>query len=215
MTADTIDTLDGLMARYVAGTLPYPAHVLVQSHLELQPTNRGFVRGLEAMAGMVLDEMAVDQPVADRDRRLDAIFASAAPAPALAEPATSSIMPRALRDFVGFDVADVPWRTKLPGFREYDIGDIDGCHVSMFWIRPGRPIPSHTHEGSELSLVLDGAFTDTNGRYGRGDISIANESIDHRPVAEKERPCIGFAVTDAPLRFTGSLRQRLSDLLGA
>jgi putative transcriptional regulator len=215
MTAETIDTLDALMARYVAGTLPYPAHVLVQSHLELKPANRGFVRGLEAMAGVALEEMASDRPIADRHRRLDAIFASTPPAAPPIVAAGDQVMPRALRDFIGFDVANIPWRTKLPGFREYDVGDIDGCHVSMFWIRPGRPIPSHTHEGSELSLVLDGAFSDIHGRYGRGDISIADETVDHRPVAEKDRPCIGFAVTDAPLRFTGSLRQRLSDLLGA
>jgi putative transcriptional regulator len=215
MTTETTDTLDALMARYVAGTLPYPAHVLVQSHLELKPANRGFVRGLEAMAGVALDEIASDRPIANRDRRLDAIFASTPPAAPPIIAVNDQVMPRALRDFVGFDVADIPWRTKLPGFREYDVGDIDGCHVSMFWIRPGRPIPSHTHEGSELSLVLDGAFSDIHGRYGRGDISIADETIDHRPVAEKDRPCIGFAVTDAPLRFTGSLRQRLSDLLGA
>ena len=41
------------------------------------------------------------------------------------------------------------------------------------------------------------------------------EAIDHRPIAEKERPCIGFAITDAPLRFTGPLGQRLTDILGA
>ena len=35
MTADTIDTIDTLMARYVAGALPLPARVLVESHLEI------------------------------------------------------------------------------------------------------------------------------------------------------------------------------------
>ena len=75
-------------------------------------------------------------------------------------------------------------------------------------------MPSHTHEGSELTLVLDGAFRDANGRYGRGDISLADEHVDHRPIAEDERACICFAVTDAPLRLTGSYRQFFSDFLG-
>ena len=52
-----------------------------------------------------------------------------------------------------------------------------------------------------------------SGRFGRGDISIADPSVDHRPTAENTVPCIGFAVTDAPLRLTGSLRQRLGDIL--
>ena len=54
----------------------------------------------------------------------------------------------------------------------------------------------------------------TTGRYGRGDIAIADQSVNHRPIAETERPCISFAVTDAPLRFNGPIGQRLSDILG-
>lgn len=213
MTADSIDTIDALMARFVAGSLPFPAHVLVESHLELKPDNRRFVRGMEELAGRTLeDTSSID--LSDRDNRLAAILASEAPVEAVPVPG-DGVFPRVLRDFVGYKVDDVPWRTKLPGFKEYDLGDVDGCHVNLYWIRPGRPIPTHTHDGSELTLVLDGAFTDVTGRYGRGDISVADESVEHRPVADLERPCICFAVTDAPLRFTGTLRQRLSDLIGA
>lgn len=212
MTAETIDTIDALMARYAAGTLPYPAHVLVQSHLEIATANRDVVAGLEVVGSNAL-EGTEPLPIADRAQRLSSIFASAPPADAIRRPSTG-IFPAVLRDFVGFDADNVPWRTKMPGFREYDM-DVDGCHASLFWIRPGRKIPAHTHDGQELTLVLDGAFTDIFGRYGRGDISVANEAVDHRPIAEKERPCIGFAITDAPLRFTGSLTQRLTDILGA
>jgi putative transcriptional regulator len=112
------------------------------------------------------------------------------------------------------DLEDIPWRTKLPGFKEYDLGEIDGLETSLFWIRPGRAIPAHTHRGVELSLILDGAFTDLRGRFGPGDISVADDSIDHRPVAEKKRPCIGFAVVDQPLKLTGSLTQMLGDIIG-
>ena len=36
-------------------------------------------------------------------------------------------------DFVGYDVDNIPWKTKMPGFKEFELGDVDGCHVSMFW----------------------------------------------------------------------------------
>jgi len=160
MTAETIDTIDALMARYAAGTLPFPAHVLVQSHLEIAQANRDFVAGLEELAADAL-ETAEPRPVADRAARLASIFASPSSPEAIRRP-TTGIFPAALRDFVGFDADDVPWRTKMPGFREYDM-DVDGCHVSLFWIKPGRKIPAHTHEGQELTLVLDGAFTDIFG----------------------------------------------------
>jgi putative transcriptional regulator len=214
MVREHIDTIDSLLARYVAGTLPTPARVLVEAHLELKPDNRIKVANLEAMAGLELlniDPVALD----DRDAMLESVLGSSLPGatrPVLN--ANERVFPKALYDFVGFDAGDVPWRTKMPGFKEYELGDIEGCHVNLFWIKPGRTVPAHTHEGSELSLVLDGAFSDARGHYGRGDISVADDSVDHRPSADTGRPCIGFAVMDAPLKLTGSFRQLIGDIIG-
>ncbi|WP_420409551.1 ChrR family anti-sigma-E factor [Hoeflea sp.] len=214
MVREHIDTIDSLLARYVAGTLPAPARVLVEAHLELKPENRVRVLDLEAMAGQELLDV---EPVSlsDRDGMLQAIFKSEAPTVgAGGEKSGQIVFPKALYDFVGFDAADVPWRTRMPGYREYDLGEVEGCHVNLFWIKPGRTVPAHTHEGCELSLVLDGDFTDDRGFYGRGDISVADDSVDHRPCAGKDRPCIGLAVMDAPLKLTGSFRQMIGDLIG-
>ncbi len=214
MSTDTIDTIDTLMARFVAGTLTLPARVLVESHLEISSSNRGLVHGLEALAGSALES---EQPseISDRARLLEAVFAS----PSADEPSRRSssggLLPGRLRDFLGVELGAVPWHTKLPGVHEHHIGDFDGCEASLFWFKAGRRLPAHTHEGSELTLVLDGAFTDTRGRFARGDISVADPSVDHRPIADKARPCIAFVVTDAPLKLTGPLHQRFTDILGA
>jgi putative transcriptional regulator len=204
------------MAHYVAGSLPEPARVLVAAHLEMQPVNRLIVRDLESLAGEAL-ELLPPAVIHDKGARLAAIFASAAlpdPTPPAAEALADGHFPRALRDFIGFDVADVPWRSKLPGFKEYELGDIDGCEVSLMWIRAGRTLPAHTHKGVELTLVLDGAYSDVRGRYGPGDISVADDAVVHRPVAESDRPCIAFSVLEAPIKFKGPLTQLIGDLIG-
>ena len=213
MKATGIDTLDGLMARYVAGRLPEPARVLVEAHLAMAADNRPLVDALEDAAGVLLEEI---EPVLvdDRKTRLAEIFDVPSMSDAIPVKASDSVLPDILRRFVGMGIDDIPWKTKLPGYREYLIGEIDGCEANLLWIKPGRKMPSHTHEGSELTLVLSGAFTDANGRYGPGDIAVADDSIDHRPIAENDRPCICFAVTDAPLRLTGSYTQMFSDFLG-
>jgi putative transcriptional regulator len=214
MVREHIDTIDSLLARYVAGTLPTPARVLVEAHLELKPKNRIKVANLESMAGLEL--MEIDPvPLSNRDAMLAAVLASSAPEASTRDVSGSErVFPKALYDFVGFDANEVPWRTRMPGFKEYDIGEIEGCHVNLFWIKPGRTVPAHTHEGSEISLVLDGAFSDARGHYGRGDISVADDSVDHRPNADMGRPCIGLAVMDAPLKLTGSFRQLIGDIIG-
>ncbi len=216
-----LETIDALLAHYASGLLPEPARVIVEAHLEIKAANRPLVSVFDEVGGDML-MTGPQAPISRRDERLNAIFAAEPlPVPAARPPVTFDIgggepilMPKAIRDFVGLDADRIPWRSKLPGFKEHIVGDFDGFEVSFFWIRPGRAVPAHTHQGCELSIVLDGAFSDARGRFGRGDISLADDSVDHRPVAEAERPCFGFAVVDAPLKLTGSLRQLIGDLIG-
>ncbi|MBY3582335.1 ChrR family anti-sigma-E factor [Rhizobium bangladeshense] len=214
MVHEQIDTIDALMAHYVAGSLPEPARVLVCSHLEMKPGNRSLVNALELLAGEAL-ENTPEAAIAHREQRLAAIFSSSSPdlRPQTIGRSETALFPRALWDLVGFELQDVPWRRRLPGLKEYSL-DREGCEVRLMWIRPGRALPAHTHKRMELILVLDGAFNDERGHFGPGDISIADETVDHRPVAEKDRPCIAFAVSDGPVRLTGSFRQMIGDLIG-
>jgi putative transcriptional regulator len=200
-----------LLAEYAAGNLRAPAHAVIAAHLELKADNRRFVNSLESLAASVMDDV---DPVAihDRDARLARIFGTEfADTPVTAR---QSIIPHALQRYAGSDVDAIRWKTVLPGFREWQIGTEDGCDMHMFWIKPGRKMPTHTHEGTEIFLVLDGSFADSTGYYGPGDISIADDSVNHRPVAGLERPCIGFSVTDAPLRLTGSISEKIGMLFG-
>ena len=72
--------------------------------------------------------------------------------------------------------------------------------VRLLSIPAGAAMPDHGHRGTELTLVLKGAFTDEDGRFGRGDIEIANEDLHHTPIADDGADCICLAATDAPLR---------------
>ncbi len=207
---DTIKPLDALLASYCVGALDRATHALVASHLLLNPQNRRFVAALEDLAAGEVAR-AAPSPLSGRDARLAAIFASASPA---AAPAPSSILPAPLLRLVGSDVSDLKWRKKLPGVREYRISESERGEASLLWIGGGRRIPSHTHEGSEVTLVLQGAFSDVTGRYGRGDIAIAEADLDHRPITGEGEDCICFAVTDAPLHLTGPVGRILDRFFG-
>jgi putative transcriptional regulator len=208
---DSTGATDALFAQFAAGQLRGPAHALVAAHLELKGTNRNYVSALENMAAGDMEAIAPVE-ISNRDARLDAIFNSAQVSGS--DSPAKSIIPRALQRYAKIDVADIPWKSVLPGFKEWDLGIEDGCEINMFWIKEGRKMPTHTHEGMELFLVLDGSFEDESGVYGAGDISIADENVNHRPVAGKDRPCIGFSVTDAPLRLTGSLTEKIGMFFG-
>lgn len=192
--------LELVLAGYAGGSLSPALHALVGAHLELSPANRAFVRSLEESLGR---EAVAAKPcsIRNREARLDAIFGSApmetpAVAPRLDEP-------RALRHFVGKAIDDLEFRTILPGVRECRIPVEDDTTAMFYRIRPGRKMPQHSHEGSEITLVLRGGFSDASGHFSRGDIAVADEHFDHVPVADEGEECLCFAVLDAPLRLTG------------
>ena len=207
---DPSKPLDALLAAYCVGALDRPTHALVASHLLLNPQNRRFVAALEDLAAGEAARVE-PRPLSDRDARLSAIFSSAGPFSTLPP---SSVLPAPLLRLVGSEINDLKWRKKLPGVREFKISESDRGEASLLWISGGRRVPSHTHEGSEVTLVLQGAFCDVTGRYGRGDIAIAEADLDHRPVTDEGQDCICFAVTDAPLRLTGPVGRILDQIFG-
>ena len=211
------EQVDRLLANYVAGTLPAPMRVLVQSHIELKPDSRAVAEVLETMAGRALETIETDD-LSDRAGMLEAVLSSQPPLrqekPRRADPTGKPVFPEAMRDFLGYDLDQVPWKTRLPGYKSCDLGTIDGVSASLFWFRPGRRVPAHTHHGTEVSLVLCGAFSDGDGHFARGDVSIADDDVDHSPHADDGEPCIGFQVIEGPLKLTGPFVQRLRDLIG-
>jgi putative transcriptional regulator len=213
--ADSGSHLDALLAAHVAGAVTPPLAALLDAHLELSPVNRGFVRALEAAAGARLEGMAEAAPLADRGAMLARVFSAQVDAArAAVPPVGAGTLPAALRAYLGRDLEDAPWRALLPGVRQQIVEHGEHGEAVFYRIRGGRKMPTHTHEGTEITLVLQGAFSDATGRYARGDVAVADEDLDHRPVAEPGEDCICFAVTDAPLRLTGPVGRWVQKLRG-
>jgi putative transcriptional regulator len=79
------------------------------------------------------------------------------------------------------------------------------CRARCANIPAGCAVPDHGHAGTELTLVLQGAFRDETDRFGAGDVEVADADLDHQPVAEDGADCICLAATDAPLKFNSML----------
>ena len=77
-------------------------------------------------------------------------------------------------------------------------------------VRPGVAIPQHTHEAEELTVVFNGELLDADKRYGIGDMSVADPTVDHHPRAGGDRTCICLAVVCGGLKFTGPFGRALN-----
>lgn len=225
----SVKNVNQLLENYVAGALPLPLVVMAQSYLEISQKPRSYVRSLEAAAGLELEQtepkslensqsMLADilsrddasKLNSDEQIEIDPIEANLSSLEKNA--GHPDWMPQALHNFAKCD--DVPWRTKLPGFKVHKLPDIDGCEAELLWIAQGRAMPSHTHEGSEFTLVLQGSFEDETGEYHRGDIGIADHTATHRPVAGDNEPCICLAISSGPVKLKGPIGQRMRDVFG-
>ncbi|NJL07284.1 MAG: transcriptional regulator [Methylacidiphilales bacterium] len=207
--------VDALLADYAAGALRSTMSVLVEAHLELSPVNRRFVHDLEAVGGMLLDE-APPVAIADRDARLAAILADDTPRVSIRarpRPPADPVLPGSLRRFIGRPFSEIAWKSKLPGLKECHLDSEDG-EASLLWIRAGQAMPSHTHTGLEAVLVLKGGFIDIDGHYVRGDIAVADESTDHKPVADDDEDCICFVVEEGHVKLTGLLGRIFQRIAG-
>ncbi|GAA5316324.1 MAG: ChrR family anti-sigma-E factor [Candidatus Pelagadaptatus aseana] len=78
-----------------------------------------------------------------------------------------------------------------------------GYQVDFIYMYPGGTVPSHTHNGREITLVLDGSFSDSEGEYAAGDFLIKTSQDEHNPISE--RGCLCLAAIDAPLHFTSGI----------
>ncbi|WP_020178327.1 ChrR family anti-sigma-E factor [Methylopila sp. M107] len=206
--------MDALLAGYAAGALNPYLHALVESHLILSPENRDAVDALEAAVGDAIETIEPNvQNRAARDHVLAAIYAGGwygQARPASIDPD----LPEPIARLVGAPLDSIRWRFAAPGVREHKLHDEGGLTVSLIRVKAGKRLPHHTHEGHEATLVLKGSFHDHSGRYGRGDVALADPSVDHRPIAGREEPCVCFVVTDAPLKLTGPIGRWIQSAFG-
>lgn len=209
----------GLLLDYATGTLSDPFALIVATHLALCPACRRDVAAMEAIGGVLLDDTPPSHdPIQEGAferlmARVEAEPLDVTPAPrSPVDPALATI-PRPLRDRLPAAPDALPWRRQGPVETVFLPCDLAGHRIRMLRIAPGKGAPRHTHRGSELTLVLQGSFSDATGRFARGDIECADPSLDHQPIADPGEPCICLAVTSAPLRLTGPLGRLIDPFL--
>jgi putative transcriptional regulator len=211
---------EALLLDYATGAMGEAWSLAVATHLALCPYCRRAVSDIEALGGSLLDIVA---PEPFSTTGFDSVLARLAAAPETddREPPTATpaalipTLPEPLRGYVGGDASVLPWKRLGLGAHHLPIATRDhGATARLLRIPAGRPVPTHGHRGLELTLVLCGAFSDATGRYSRGDLQEADESVEHQPHAAVGKDCICLAITDAPLRFSSLAARVVQPLLG-
>lgn len=123
-------------------------------------------------------------------------------------------LPSVVSKYLDCGIGALPWRRAGRGL---DVARLRVTDEDRLWLvkaAPGTVLPKHSHSGSELTLVLKGAFFSGDTIYAAGDIEDADETVDHQPVVTRDGECLCLAVTDGPLRFRNWLPRLAQGYIG-
>ncbi|MGB5865877.1 MAG: ChrR family anti-sigma-E factor [Sulfitobacter sp.] len=192
---------DATLMAYAAGTLPEAFNLIVATHLSLCDTCRADAGAYDALGGALLE--TTDATLTEGSLHKTLSLIESAPADISTMPRSVGTFPTPLQDYVGGDLDAVRWRPLGMGVKQAILPTSKDATARLLYIPAGAAMPDHGHGGTEITLVLKGAFQDDDGYFARGDIEIADSDVQHIPVADIHEDCICLTVTDAPLRFAG------------
>lgn len=196
---------DDILMAYAAGNLPEAFNLLVAAHVSLCDACRAQCEAFDAVGGEVLASADADKIALEPGSfaATMALIAGGAPEQPVVRRARASILPGPVQDYIGGDLAEVKWRSIGMGVKQAILPTARGASARLLFIPAGAAMPDHGHRGTEMTMVLQGAFQDEADYFARGDVEIADSDMHHTPVADIHEDCICLAVSDAPLQFEG------------
>lgn len=212
-----------MLSKFIDGNLNTGLSVVISAHIELCEMCRSRRSELEGKAALAWETEASQQVNTEKD--FSPLLASitsklrevkqekeaendSAPLQEIHMLEGSVRLPKVLAKLAGEGLV---WKKLAGGINQADITLDDQTQCEFIYMKPGSQVPLHTHRGNEITLVLDGSFSDELGQYKPADFVTRDGSHQHQPVSEEG--CLCFAVQDSPLMFTRGLARLLNPLI--
>lgn len=186
---------------FAAGTIAEPLAAVVAAHISMCPRCRREVADLEVLGSVIMMSYSSRLGEAAMKAPSQPVSVAASGPRRIVQP--HDRLPAPIAAVYGLSLASIPWKRLGPGVWHHRLalrreGDGD---LRLLRIAPGRTMPDHGHGGVELTLVIEGAYSDVTGTYGRGDLQDVDEGLEHQPVVDKDVECICLIASERPARF--------------
>jgi len=216
---------------FATANLPLAEAVCVSAHLEFCGKCRAHVQQLTDIGGHMLSRLEPEAVSADSFETLMARVGTAeAPASAPvnepvtleplstadepARPLAAAFLPRAVRRLSAGSLDKLRWVQLGKALRVAPLQTSDASReTAIYDIRAGGRMPEHEHRGEEITVLLQGSFSDADGSYTRGDFVVRHAGEAHQPTATQDMDCICLVCLERPVRPRGLLYRMLEPLV--
>jgi len=190
---------DALLIDYAAGSLGPARALVIAAHVHACAACQASVAAAEAVGGALLEDLsgsplspdALDRALA----RLEQPGSGTEAPPARTQAPSPTDWIRVPAE-VAEAVARKRWVAPGVWVAPIDMGEPGGPLSYLLRVGQGMRMPQHTHAGSELTLVLKGAFLDGDDRYGPGDVSEVDDEVEHSPAILAGEECVCLVACD-------------------
>jgi putative transcriptional regulator len=220
---------------FATANLPLSEAVCVSAHLEFCSKCRAHVQQLTDIGGHMLSRLKPEAVSDDSFESLMARVSSSETLAAAGEPkpeamlaasesaavtdesarATSlTFLPRSVRRLSSGSLEKLRWVQLGKALRVAPLQVDDASRdTAIYDIRAGGRMPEHEHRGEEITVLLQGSFSDADGSYTRGDFVVRHAGEAHQPTATQDMDCICLVCLERPVRPRGLLYRMLEPLV--
>ena len=211
---------DSCLVEFAAGTLDRATAIAVSAHLHYCKACRARVNNLEQIGGALMynvEPVPVTTSFDSLMNAIDELDQEPKAAMACSEPQNTNALPHdSLPPVISHLMSQqtLSWRKVTRHLQTACL--VTGqkeAEVSLQKICAGAKVPAHDHRGIELTLVLQGSFSDDQGLYQPGDFLLKNPGEVHQPHACSNEDCLCLTVQNAPIRMTGAFHRLFNPFL--
>ena len=173
---------------FAAGALSEPLAAAVSAHVSMCAQCRAELRDMTLIGAALFREA----PGGGRHLGTPARPEDAPAGRESARAGRTGVLPLPLARRYGLALETIPWVQLGSGVWQHRLALSPGVAGELYLIRlaPGVRLPVHGHAGTELTLVIEGAFSDATGEYRRGDLQEVDAGIRHQPLGDAQEGCV-------------------------
>jgi putative transcriptional regulator len=200
---------------FAAGTIDTAEGLCIASHVQQCAECKHQLNQLETVGeSFFMQPSQVLIAKGAKEGALKAIRQAKQVKPAPRTPTTSSSVPKVLYKWIPNGYDELDWQTITREISTFDLTkNKKGTKVSLLKVKAGAHMPHHRHSGKEITVILQGSFSDEDGIYSEGDYLVRETHENHSPIASKDKDCICLTLLDGPIELTGFFSKLLNPIL--